>query len=88
MASGKPIIVAANERSETSRFVVEHGVGLVVPAEDPEALAGAVRYLQSHPEESADFGRNGREAVAKYFDRQVVLKNVSEQLARLAASKS
>lgn len=45
LAAGKPIIAALN--GETARIVAEAGAGIATPAEDPEALAEAVRALYS-----------------------------------------
>ena len=44
--------------------------GLLVPAENPEALAGAMKHLLENPQRRADLGRNGREWAANFsWDR-------------------
>lgn len=49
--------------------VVEHGrTGLLVPAGDAMALAGAVQEILQKPEWQASFGRAGRARVEKLFD--------------------
>jgi hypothetical protein len=58
MATGRPVIVAA--AGEPADLAAEAGAGLVVPPEDPVALADAVRWLRGHPAEAAAMGERGR----------------------------
>jgi glycosyltransferase involved in cell wall biosynthesis len=58
MAAGKAVILAA--AGESARVVDEAGAGVVVPPEDPEALAAAVRFLRDNPDEAAAMGARGR----------------------------
>lgn len=84
MASGRPILAAVSPDSETGRFVSGHQVGLVVPPEEPQALAQAIRFLQQNPHEADRLGRNGRRLAEERFDRRVVLKQFAEHLEALA----
>jgi glycosyltransferase involved in cell wall biosynthesis len=59
MAVGRPVLLAA--AGESARLVESVGAGVVVPPEDPDALADAVRWLHEHPEEAEEMGRRGRE---------------------------
>jgi glycosyltransferase involved in cell wall biosynthesis len=59
MAVGRPIVLSA--QGESARILNTAGAGVVVPPEDPEALANAVRWLSEHPAEAAKMGENGRE---------------------------
>jgi len=59
MAVGRPVILAA--AGESARLLEAAGGGLVVPPEDPDALADAVRWLRAHSQEAAEMGRRGRE---------------------------
>jgi glycosyltransferase involved in cell wall biosynthesis len=59
MAVGRPILLAA--AGESARLVESVGAGVVVPPEDPDALADAVRWLRAHPEDAAAMGLRGRE---------------------------
>jgi len=72
--------------SETGRFVTSHQVGVVVPPEDPRALAQAIRYLQQNPHEADRLGCNGRRVAEDKFDRRTVLKQFAEHLETLARS--
>jgi glycosyltransferase involved in cell wall biosynthesis len=59
MAVGRPVILAA--AGEAARLMEHAGGGLVVPPEDPEALAGAVRQLQSDRSGAERMSRRGPE---------------------------
>jgi glycosyltransferase involved in cell wall biosynthesis len=58
MAVGRPVLLAA--AGESARIVEESGAGLVVPPEDPSALAAAVRQLRNDPVAAAEMGKRGR----------------------------
>jgi len=45
MATGKPVVLAAT--GEANRLLRASGAGIVVPPEDPDALADAIRTLQT-----------------------------------------
>jgi glycosyltransferase involved in cell wall biosynthesis len=65
LASGKPVIFAGV--GEAARLVRQAGAGLVVPPENPRALADAVMELLGSPEASEELGRNGRRFVESHF---------------------
>ncbi len=85
MAVGRPIVAAVSPESETGRFVSGRGVGLIVPPEDPQALAQAVRYLRQNPDKAESLGRNGRKTVEEQFDRRIVLKQFVRSLESLTS---
>jgi lipopolysaccharide/colanic/teichoic acid biosynthesis glycosyltransferase/glycosyltransferase involved in cell wall biosynthesis len=71
MASGKPVI-ATNIRG--CREEVVHGsTGLIVPVNNPQALADAIIDILSHPEEGLRMGAEGRLRANKFFTEQTVL---------------
>jgi lipopolysaccharide/colanic/teichoic acid biosynthesis glycosyltransferase/glycosyltransferase involved in cell wall biosynthesis len=63
MGCGKPVILAAGRGS--GRFIEEAEAGLVVPVDNPDAIALAIRFLVDHPEEAARLGRNGRNYICQ-----------------------
>jgi len=67
MACGKPVLLMVD--GEARRLLDEARAGLYVAAENACALADAVRWLRAHPDESRDFGRNGRKFVLENFTR-------------------
>jgi glycosyltransferase involved in cell wall biosynthesis len=73
MATGKPVLLAAN--GEAARILHRAGAGLVVPPEDPVALADAVRWLAEHPGDAAEMGERGRD-----FARRRLRSTQSERL--------
>jgi colanic acid biosynthesis glycosyl transferase WcaI len=80
MASGRPILAAVSEDSETGRFIREMNVGIVVPPEEPARLAEAIRWMRDHRDEARALGRNGRRVAEQQFDRTVVLERFEAYL--------
>jgi colanic acid biosynthesis glycosyl transferase WcaI len=83
MAAGRPIVAAVNVDSETGRFVNQNQVGVVVPPEDPQELADAIRYLKQQRSEALHLGQNGRRVVEEQFDRRIVLGRFVNHLESL-----
>lgn len=67
MAAGRPVVLAA--AGEAARLIERTEAGLVVPPEDPLALAAALRELAADPERRARLGAAGRRAVEVEFGR-------------------
>ena len=66
MAAGAPVVATAVSGIPE---LVEHEVnGLLIPPDDPEALADALLRLHDDPELTATLTRNGRETVKERFD--------------------
>ena len=79
MAGGLP--VAATDVSGSAE-AIEHGVsGLIVPPQNPEALAAAVLELLDDPARAADMGRRAAERAQKEFDVSVMVRR-TENLFR------
>jgi glycosyltransferase involved in cell wall biosynthesis len=61
------------------REIVEHKVnGLLVPPKDPKAIAEAIRYIASHPQEKRRMGEAGRRKVLREFDERIVIRRTME----------
>ncbi|MBI3815116.1 MAG: glycosyltransferase family 4 protein [Nitrospinae bacterium] len=74
MAMGKPV-VASNAGGVVE--IVEHGVtGLLVKPADSDAIAEAVIYLLSHPEDADRMGKAGKERVERFFDIKAMSKKI------------
>lgn len=58
MASGLPVIATAV--GGNAELVSPGRTGVIVPARDPQALAGSLLRLAAHPNEAAALGRAGR----------------------------
>ncbi len=77
MACGLPVI--CTELGTGTSYVNQHGVtGLVVPPNDPAALAGAIRQLVADPALRAAMGAAGRRRVEQEFTREVMLDRTLE----------
>ncbi len=59
MAAGVPVV--ASNFEEWRRFVAEPGTGLMVDPLDPSAIADAISWLLTHPDEAEKMGQRGRE---------------------------
>jgi colanic acid biosynthesis glycosyl transferase WcaI len=84
LAAARPVIVAADEESETAALVESVGCGIVVPPGRPELLADAIRRAHGGVLDLAEMGRRGREYVTAEADRGVAVGRYRELLARLA----
>ncbi|GAB4197728.1 MAG: glycosyltransferase family 4 protein [Sandaracinaceae bacterium] len=87
MASGRPVLAAADPGSELASIVERSGCGLVVTPEDPEALAAGVRALyEAGPETRAAMGRRGRTTCEREFTRSVATQRYRSLLEELVGS--
>ncbi|MCP3420654.1 glycosyltransferase [Nocardioides pinisoli] len=66
MAAGLPVVISESLRVG-SELVREEDCGLVVPHDDPDALAAAMQSLLDDPEEAWAMGQRGREAVGARY---------------------
>jgi glycosyltransferase involved in cell wall biosynthesis len=64
---------------EAAQILREAGAQ-VVPPEDSEALADAIRQLAVDPQRRLEMGRHGRCYVEKYFDREMLAQQYRKLL--------
>ena len=77
LAAGKPLVFCGN--GEGARLIQRAQAGIVVPAENPEALATALPVLLRNDELMKEFGANGRRFVqANHEWRKLVEDWVNE----------
>jgi rhamnosyl/mannosyltransferase len=75
MACGMPVV--CTELGTGTSYVNQHGVtGLVVPPNEPAALAAALRQLLDDPAQRQAFGAAGRRRVEQEFTRREMLRRV------------
>lgn len=79
MACAKPVIYSG--RGEGARMVQQAKAGLVIPPQDPVALAEAVRYIINHPHEATELGQNGRIYVEAHLQWSTVVSAWLQQLS-------
>ena len=68
MAAGLPVV--ASDFPYWRELVEGAGCGLLVDPRDPGAIARAIEWLLTHPEEAEQMGQRGRSAVAERFNWQ------------------
>jgi len=66
MASGVPVV--ATDVGGTGEIVTDGDDGILVPAGDPDALAGAISELVHDVERRKEMGRRASESVRRRFD--------------------
>ena len=86
MATGRPVIVAADAESETAQVVSAVGCGIVLPPGRPELVARAIREVYDGRHDLDAMGRRGREWVTTEADREVALGRYRALLAELTDS--
>jgi colanic acid biosynthesis glycosyl transferase WcaI len=85
LAVAKPVIVAADDESETAQVVRGIGCGLVVPPGRPELLARAIRDTHDGRYDLVEMGARGREWVEREADRSVAVRRYRDLLLELAS---
>jgi colanic acid biosynthesis glycosyl transferase WcaI len=88
MSSGRPLVAAVNERSETARLIDRADCGLVVSPEDPAALMAAVLALQQDASLLVRRGENGRAYAVEHFTKRRILEEYDRFFKVLIADKS
>src|SRR5690606_8595237 len=89
LASGRAVLTTALAHTELNR-VVQHeaACGLVVPPEDPAAMADALRALAHDPLRRAELGANGRRYAEAQLSRDAILRRFEAQLLALVQGES
>jgi colanic acid biosynthesis glycosyl transferase WcaI len=83
MASAVPVIYSG--RGEGARLVQQADAGLVMPPEDPQALADAINQLIDDPQTASRMGTNGRRCVEDELTWPRLVESWVDQLqARVA----
>jgi glycosyltransferase involved in cell wall biosynthesis len=84
IACGVPIVASIPLDSELARIVTDNKVGVVVPAEDPNALASGVISLLKDRRRAKEYGTNGRTLAIRDFDRRALTFRLLEIARTLA----
>jgi colanic acid biosynthesis glycosyl transferase WcaI len=86
VAAGRPVIVAADQESETAKVVREVGCGVVVPPGRPDRMAAAIRSAYDGRLDLAEMGRRAREYAVNEGDRAVAVRRYRELLREVRQS--
>jgi len=81
VSSGRPIIATCRENSEIAHVVKQ--CGMVVPPEDPTALAQAIDLLSTQPEQRLEMGAQARHYADEHLSKQTILHNLVDQFQGL-----
>jgi colanic acid biosynthesis glycosyl transferase WcaI len=87
LAAGRPVIVHADEQSETVRITREVGCGIVIPPGRPELLAETIRDAYEGNLPLAEMGRAGREWVTAEADKHVAIARYRSLLQEVTAGR-
>lgn len=74
LASGRAIIASVPLTGTAAHAIEKSGGGVVVPPEDPAALAEAILDLYHHPEKSEQLGFAGRKHAEALYNYDLALK--------------
>jgi len=75
-AMGIPVI--ASRVGGLRRSVVDGKTGILIPPANHQALAGAILWMLSHPQEAKEMGLRGREHFQRYFTQEQMVKQTEE----------
>jgi glycosyltransferase involved in cell wall biosynthesis len=84
---GVPVIATDAVGAAAGGLIEHERTGLVVPAGDPDALAGALRRLHADPALRARLGATGRDAVRAYSHTEWA-RGMARALAAAGAGRS
>ena len=73
MAAGRPVLAAVNPNSQAAVLLRDAQGGLIVPPEDPAALAEGVNLLRADPDMRAQMGRRNRVYAEQHFDQRKIV---------------
>lgn len=87
MASGRPVLASVPDDSEIARLIKDADCGVLVPPEDPQAMAQAIKNLSKRPDLLAKYGANGRDYVVKHYSRSKLVQQYHQLLHQVADGK-
>jgi hypothetical protein len=68
MALGQPVIMTKTGALSGEIDLERLGCGILIPVEDPDALAEAIDFLGDNPEKAEAMGQKGREMTERYYN--------------------
>lgn len=84
MAAGKPVV--ATDVGGCAEAVVHGETGLIVPPEDPHALAEALKWVLTHPQDARRMGEAGRRRVEANFTVDAMVEQHSAVYEKVIAA--
>ena len=87
LISGRPVLAAVSATSETARELRSSQGGLVVPPENPEALADSIVRLRGDPFLAAQLGLSGRRYALLNLSERMALEQYDAFIAAISSSE-
>jgi colanic acid biosynthesis glycosyl transferase WcaI len=78
LASGRAIIASVPATGTAARAIETSGGGIVIPPEDPNALAQAILELYSNPDRVKTLGERGRQYAQKHYSFEFALDSYEQ----------
>jgi colanic acid biosynthesis glycosyl transferase WcaI len=78
LASGRPVVASINSAAPAAELLRASGASVLVPPEDPSALAEAMTSLAAKPALAATLGANARAYALKELEKKALLTRFEE----------
>ncbi|MFQ5449625.1 MAG: glycosyltransferase family 4 protein [Nitrospinaceae bacterium] len=78
MACGKPVV--CNSVGGLDIFFNTYRAGVTLKSNDPRGWVDSIAELYNDPQRMRDYGKNGREAVLKEFNWEIICRKIAETL--------
>lgn len=88
LCSGRPIVLAADERNLAARILKHCGAGIVVDPKDASGFVAAIRQFLNHENEATRAGARGREYADKMFDIGLIADRFDHILDSVRVARS
>jgi colanic acid biosynthesis glycosyl transferase WcaI len=88
LASGRALVASVPDNGTAARAIRQSGGGVVVPPEEPEALANAILDLYNHPEKVKTLGYNSRHFAVEQYAFEQALNNYESLCYSVTAENS
>jgi colanic acid biosynthesis glycosyl transferase WcaI len=86
MAAGRAVIGCVDSESDTAQLIRNSAGGVLVPPEDPAALAAAIRKLERDPKMLSQMGLSGRRYLEEHFSRGTITEKYQKFFCQVAGS--
>jgi colanic acid biosynthesis glycosyl transferase WcaI len=88
MAAGRPVLAITAEDNELGRMIKTADCGLLVPPDNPRALADALCKAAAHPDELVRMGQNARTYLEQEHSKERCVDQIEKVLECVAKRKS
>lgn len=86
LASGRPVVASVPDNGTAARAVQRSGGGLVIPPEDPDALAATIQDLYENRDKAERLGQQGRRHAVEYYSLEQALNQYEDLFASVTTN--